>query len=201
MTDSEELDDIDLKILSELQKDGRIRNNELASRVGLSPPPCRRRVRSLRERGGAVVYLRHTVSDDPRFRLTDFQARMVPRTSDGDFHFRAGTFGHRLYSELDVQARDLKVDKHRYSGFMPNSSDLDSILRKRGVDTVIITGTVTNVCCESNARDASMLGYKVIPHICEYVILEFHLLHRANIGHQRILVQAHAFGRRLWSLI
>jgi DNA-binding Lrp family transcriptional regulator len=45
------LDDIDLKILAELQKDGRIRNNELAERVGLSEPPCRRRVRTLRERG------------------------------------------------------------------------------------------------------------------------------------------------------
>jgi DNA-binding Lrp family transcriptional regulator len=51
MTDPEELDGIDLKILSELQKDGRIRNNELASRVGISPPPCQRRMRSLRERG------------------------------------------------------------------------------------------------------------------------------------------------------
>ena len=51
MTDRQILDEIDLKILAELQKDGRIRNNELAERVGLSEPPCRRRVRSLRERG------------------------------------------------------------------------------------------------------------------------------------------------------
>lgn len=51
MTARQLLDEIDLRILSELQKDGRIRNNELASRVGLSEPPCRRRVRSLRERG------------------------------------------------------------------------------------------------------------------------------------------------------
>ena len=51
MTQRPPLDDIDLKILSELQKDGRIRNNELAERIGLSEPPCRRRVRALRERG------------------------------------------------------------------------------------------------------------------------------------------------------
>jgi len=49
--DDEPLDDIDLKILSELQKDGRIRNNELAERVGISPPPCLRRMKSLRRRG------------------------------------------------------------------------------------------------------------------------------------------------------
>jgi DNA-binding Lrp family transcriptional regulator len=51
MAERHSLDDIDLKILAELQKDGRIRNNELAERVGLSEPPCRRRVRALRERG------------------------------------------------------------------------------------------------------------------------------------------------------
>ena len=51
MTDHEQLDAIDLRILSELQNDGRIRNNELANRVGVSPPPCLRRVRSLVGRG------------------------------------------------------------------------------------------------------------------------------------------------------
>ena len=51
MTERQPLDEIDVKILSELQKDGRVRNNELASRVGISEPPCLRRVRSLRSRG------------------------------------------------------------------------------------------------------------------------------------------------------
>jgi ureidoacrylate peracid hydrolase len=117
---------------------------------------------ALRERGGQVVFLRHTISDDPRYKLTEWQARMVPRTADGDFQLRAGTFGHQLYPELDVSAHVLEVDKHRYSAFLPNSSDLDAILRQRGIDTLIIAGTVTNVCCESTARDANMLGYKVV---------------------------------------
>lgn len=51
VTDDPPLDEIDLKILAELQKDGRIRNNELAERVGLSQPPCLRRMKSLRRRG------------------------------------------------------------------------------------------------------------------------------------------------------
>ena len=59
MTERPPLDEIDLKILSELQRDGRIRNNELAERVGLSEPPCRRRVRSLRERGHAARQHEH----------------------------------------------------------------------------------------------------------------------------------------------
>ena len=118
--------------------------------------------RAVRQRAGLVVFLRHTVSDDPRYKLTEWQARMVPRTAEGDFQLRAGTFGHQLTPELDISARDLTVDKHRFSAFMPNSSDLDPILRQRGIDTLIITGTVTNVCCESTARDANMLGYKVV---------------------------------------
>lgn len=51
MTERPQLDDIDVKILSEMQKDGRVRNNELASRVGISEPPSRRRVRALRSQG------------------------------------------------------------------------------------------------------------------------------------------------------
>jgi ureidoacrylate peracid hydrolase len=117
---------------------------------------------ALRTRGGQVVFLRHTVSDDPRFKLTEWQARMVPRTAQGDFQLRAGTYSHQLYPKLNVLPGDLKVDKHRFSAFLPNSSDLDVSLRERGIDTLIITGTITNVCCESTARDANMLGYKVV---------------------------------------
>jgi DNA-binding Lrp family transcriptional regulator len=46
-----QLDAIDRKILKELQEDGRITNVELASRVGISAPPCLRRVRALRQAG------------------------------------------------------------------------------------------------------------------------------------------------------
>ena len=62
MTANQELDDIDRKILAELQKDGRIRINELASRVGLSLPPCLRRVRSLRARG-IITAIRATIDE------------------------------------------------------------------------------------------------------------------------------------------
>lgn len=53
---SRDLDDIDLKILAEIQADGRITNVELARRVGISPPPCLRRVRALEEAGYIVGY-------------------------------------------------------------------------------------------------------------------------------------------------
>ena len=45
---------------------------------------------------------------------------------------------------------------------MPGSSQLHEILQARGIDTLIITGTATNVCCKSTARDAMQMNYKVI---------------------------------------
>ena len=45
---------------------------------------------------------------------------------------------------------------------MPGSSDIEDRLRERGIDTVIIVGTLTNVCCECSARDAMMRNFKVI---------------------------------------
>jgi len=60
---SSRLDQIDRMILSELQADGRMTNVELARRVGISAPPCLRRVRTLEEQG----YIRGYHADvDPR---------------------------------------------------------------------------------------------------------------------------------------
>ena len=50
------LDDIDWRILAELQQDARITNIELSRRVGISPPPCLRRVRALEEAGIVAGY-------------------------------------------------------------------------------------------------------------------------------------------------
>jgi len=52
------------------------------------------------------------------------------------------------------------VEKTRYSAFIRGASDIEAQLRDRGVDTLIITGVATNVCCESTARDAMMLGFR-----------------------------------------
>ena len=75
--------------------------------------------------------------------------------------FTPGAFGHALWDGLDVRPEDLVVRKRRFGAFAPGASDLHEQLQMRGIDTLIITGTATNVCCESTARDAMMLNYKV----------------------------------------
>ena len=51
------LDEIDRRIIRELQRDGRLQNNALARRVGLSPSPCLRRVKILEEAGVISRYV------------------------------------------------------------------------------------------------------------------------------------------------
>src|SRR5690606_6322705 len=72
-----------------------------------------------------------------------------------------GSHGYDLWPAMDARAEELRVPKTRYSAFIQGSSELDSILRSRDIDTLVITGTATNVCCESTARDAMMLNYRV----------------------------------------
>ena len=81
---SKNLDEIDLKILSEIQADGRITNVELAKRVGISPPPCLRRVRTLEEAGYIQGY-RGLL--DPRrlgFDVTVFASVHLSSQADAD---------------------------------------------------------------------------------------------------------------------
>ncbi|HEY3005060.1 MAG TPA: isochorismatase family cysteine hydrolase [Kribbellaceae bacterium] len=68
----------------------------------------------------------------------------------------------RLWHEFAVHDDDLLVEKTAASAFFPGRSPLPDLLSERGIDSVLITGTVTNVCCESSARDASTVGYRVI---------------------------------------
>jgi ureidoacrylate peracid hydrolase len=65
-----------------------------------------------------------------------------------------------IYDELQPEEGDIIVEKRRYSAFF--STDLDLVLRCKGIDTLIIGGVVTHMCCDTTARDARMRDYKVI---------------------------------------
>lgn len=73
-----------------------------------------------------------------------------------------GSEGHRLWSALETDPGDLFVGKTRFSAFLPGACDLPDQLALLGIDTVLIAGTLTNVCCESSARDAMMRGFRVV---------------------------------------
>lgn len=68
----------------------------------------------------------------------------------------------RLWSGLDVADGDLVAEKTAHSAFFPGRSELPDLLAGRGIDTVVVTGTVTNVCVEATVRDAATLDHRVI---------------------------------------
>jgi ureidoacrylate peracid hydrolase len=72
------------------------------------------------------------------------------------------SIGHQLWADLIVKPADLTVVKTKYSAFIQGSSALEVTLRRRGIDTVLVAGTVTGVCCESTARDAMMLNFRTV---------------------------------------
>lgn len=115
--------------------------------------------RVVRGIGGHVVFTQHCWGEWPEF---------FDMFSSGEFHDAViektaiGSHGHELWPELDVEDGDTRVVKNRPSAFIQGSSDMDAILRGKGVDTVIIAGTLTNACCESSARDAAALNYRVV---------------------------------------
>jgi isochorismate hydrolase len=70
--------------------------------------------------------------------------------------------GYAYWHLNDISPEDAQITKTRYSAFIQGASSLEQHLRDRGIDTLLITGTATNVCCESSARDAMMLNFKVV---------------------------------------
>ena len=75
---------------------------------------------------------------------------------------KEGAEGHSLWPAMDVEDGDMWAVKRRFSAFIQGSSDIEDRLRARGIDTLAVTGTLTNVCCEATARDAMMRNFNVI---------------------------------------
>jgi ureidoacrylate peracid hydrolase len=68
----------------------------------------------------------------------------------------------KVWQEVKVDAADVILLKNRYSALAHGASTLERVLRNRGIDTVLVGGTKTNVCCDSTARDAMMLDFKAV---------------------------------------
>jgi ureidoacrylate peracid hydrolase len=126
-------------------------------------PNVNRISQALRSAGGLVVYIQNTFDAEAvRSWPVFFDHFCSPSRREKMIEaFTPGSEGHRLWPGLDVRTEDLTVRKSRFGAFAPGASQLDAILRARGIDTIIVTGTATQVCCESTARDAMMLNYKV----------------------------------------
>jgi len=126
-------------------------------------PNVNRLAKAVRATGGKVFWIKNTVNETNREEWSNFFAMSKPEYVGWSVtSFEDGAPGHDIYPALEVLPADEIVAKFRFSAFLPASSNLTSLLRDQGYDTVLITGTVTNVCCESSARDAMMENFKTI---------------------------------------
>lgn len=104
-----------------------------------------------------------------------------------DTHAQYGTPEWEIIKEVSPRENDVVIDKNRYSAFY--NTDLDRILKEAGIEQVIITGVMTNCCCETTARDAFMRDYRVFfisdatatateeLHLCSLKNLDFAFAH------------------------
>jgi len=126
-------------------------------------PNINRLARALRAAGGAVVWVQ-TSAAGAREHWSNFETRLLApeRLRERRAGLDEGSEGFKLFPGLEALPGDMRVKKIKYSAFIQGSSDIDRQLKARNLDTLLIAGTLTNVCCESTARDAMMLDYKVV---------------------------------------
>lgn len=116
-----------------------------------------------RAKGAVVAWVSMTAGKDgqslwPLYHDYFFSAENGARHRDA---LTPGNPGHQLHPDLDVQPGDLQAEKDRFSAFFPGACNLHEQLAARGIQNVAIGGVVTNFCCETSARDAMMLDYRV----------------------------------------
>lgn len=117
--------------------------------------PIQALVIAARAHGVPVIYLRHIVRGDgaDTGRMRDLYPNVDEILARGDPDVE-------VIDALKPLPGDIVIDKLFYSGF--HNTDLDTVLRARDVDTLVVCGTVTNVCCETTIRDGVHREYKMI---------------------------------------
>ena len=115
-------------------------------------PNINRLAQAVRETGGAVVWIQTAYTDETKKSWSVYYDISKPEQNAKRAEALArGSKGYELWETLDARPDDTFVEKNRFSAFIGTSSNLAEVLRTKGIDTILVTGTVTNVCCESTA--------------------------------------------------
>ena len=122
-----------------------------------------RLAQATRTAGGTVIWIQtEALIADPLDWANRKEATSAARWTERQSLLARSGEGFPIYRTCAVLPEDKIAIKYRYSAFIPYPSELDDLLRKHGIDTLLITGVATSTCCESTARDAAMWGYRTI---------------------------------------
>mgnify|MGYP005688704895 FL=1 len=129
-------------------------------------PNINRLAEVVRRSGGLVVWVVLTVAETedgpslwPVYHDNFFTEAKMQAHKKG---LTRGSPGHEIHADMDVHDDDVISEKTRFSALVQEASDLHEQLQAHGIENVLIGGTLTNMCCESTARDAMMIGYRAI---------------------------------------
>lgn len=149
-----------IDMLNDFVKEGGALRVERAERI---VPKLRSLLEWARQKGIPVIY-----ACDAHIKGVDRELELWGE------HAIKGTWGAQVIEELKPREGDYVVEKRRYSAFF--ATDLDLLLRELNVDTLILTGLVTNVCVQHTAADAYFRGYRlvVVSDCCEALTAEDH---------------------------
>ncbi len=108
-------------------------------------------IQTCRNKGIPIIYTQHghTHPDSDGGILGEWWGELIVE----------GTEDWKLLPEIKIEPGDMTIAKKRYSAFF--GTDLDQHLRSRGIEDLVISGVMTNLCCETTARDAFMRDYRV----------------------------------------
>jgi nicotinamidase-related amidase len=121
---------------------------ELLERINRLASKCR-------QAGILVIHARHVLRPDGSNAgiLLEF-----PPIRQGMIN--QGSESAAFHRNLIIDERDILLDKPRFGAF--HGTDLELLLRSRGIDTIIVTGISTSVCCETTAREATVRDFHVL---------------------------------------
>ena len=117
---------------------------------------------ALRRAGGLVVFTQHSMAAVPvRNAAGDYPAPVADTRAEQAL--LPGSTSYELHPAIERVAGDISIVKYQSSPLHPRAATgLEEILRARQIDTLIVTGLVTNGCCDCTARDAFQYGYKTV---------------------------------------
>jgi nicotinamidase-related amidase len=122
---------------------------------------------ALRAAGGQVIFTQHASRDDAPYKAPAWQEKGSAALKALNERLRPGNPEFEVHPQIETRPGDGFMTKLRPSAFHPltvadPAEALKPRLEKAGIDTLIITGTLTNGCCESTARDAWQHNFKLL---------------------------------------
>ena len=127
-------------------------------------PNINRIATRVRDLGGLVVWLGMSAGAGGESRWSVYHDNFFTPEKGANHRdqLSPGHNGHKFHADLQIDPRDEIVYKSRFSPFIAGASNIQDVLKARGIENLIVAGTATNMCCESAARDAMMLDYRVV---------------------------------------